>query len=104
MKSVVITGVSTGIGWGITKVLIQKGFRVFGRVRKTQDAERLSKEFEESFIPLIFDVTNEAVVQTGAEKVRAQLNGETLFGLVNNAGIAVPAPLIHQATDDFRHQ
>jgi len=32
MKSVVITGVSIGIGWGITKVLIQNGFRVFGRV------------------------------------------------------------------------
>lgn len=39
-----------------------------------------------------------------ARQVREQLNGETLFGLVNNAGIAVPAPLIHQSTDEFRHQ
>ena len=54
MKSVVVTGVSTGIGRGITKILIQQGFRVFGSVRKTQDAERLSKEFGENFIPLIF--------------------------------------------------
>ena len=104
MKSVVVTGVSTGIGWGTTKVLIQKGFRVFGSVRKTHDAERLQKEFGENFIPLLFDVTDEPAVQAAAGQVREQLHGETLFGLVNNAGIAVPAPLIHQATDDFRHQ
>jgi NAD(P)-dependent dehydrogenase (short-subunit alcohol dehydrogenase family) len=104
MQSVVVTGVSTGIGWGITKVLIQHGFRVFGSVRKTQDTERLSKEFGERFIPLFFDVTDEAAVQAAAQQVREQLRGETLFGLVNNAGIAVPGPLIHLATDDFRHQ
>jgi NAD(P)-dependent dehydrogenase (short-subunit alcohol dehydrogenase family) len=104
MQSVVVTGVSSGIGWGITKVLIQQGFRVFGSVRKTQDAERLSNEFGGRFIPLLFDVTDEAAVQAAAQKVREQLNGETLFGLVNNAGIAVPAPLIYQSTGDFRHQ
>ena len=104
MQSVVVTGVSTGIGWGTTKILLQKGFRVFGSVRKTQDAERLSKEFGANFIPLIFDVTDEAAVQAAADQVRRQLNGETLFGLVNNAGIAVPGPLIHLDTNDFRHQ
>jgi NAD(P)-dependent dehydrogenase (short-subunit alcohol dehydrogenase family) len=104
MQSVVVTGVSTGIGWGITKVLIQHGFRVFGSVRKTLDAERLSKEFGERFVPLLFDVTDEAGVQAAARQIRNQLNGEKLFGLVNNAGIAVPAPLMHQPIDDFRHQ
>ena len=104
MQSVVVTGVSTGIGWAILKVLIQHGFRVFGSVRKKEDAERLSKEFGENFLPLFFDVTDEAAVQEAAQQVRKQLNGETLFGLVNNAGIAVPAPLIHQSTEDFRHQ
>ena len=104
MKSVVVTGVSTGIGWGITKVLIQNGLRVFGSVRKTQDAERLAREFGPNFVPLIFDVTDEPAVQSAAGQVSDQLNGETLFGLVNNAGIAVPGPLIHLATDDFRSQ
>jgi len=104
MNSVVVTGVATGIGWGTTKVLIQQGFRVFGSVRKTQDAARLQKEFGEKFIPLLFDVTDEPAVQAAAAQVREQLAGGILFGLVNNAGIATPAPLIHQATDDFRHQ
>jgi NAD(P)-dependent dehydrogenase (short-subunit alcohol dehydrogenase family) len=104
MQSIVITGVSTGIGWGTTKVLIQKGLRVFGSVRKSSDAERLSKEFGENFVPLIFDVTDEPAVQGAAQKVREQLNGETLFGLVNNAGIAVPGPLLFLPTKDFQHQ
>jgi NAD(P)-dependent dehydrogenase (short-subunit alcohol dehydrogenase family) len=104
MQSAVVTGVSTGIGWGITKVLIQRGFLVFGSVRKTQDAERLSKEFGGQFVPLLFDVTDEAAVRTAAENVREQLSGETLSGLVNNAGIAVPGPIIHLPTDEFRHQ
>jgi len=104
MKGVVITGVSTGIGWGTTKVLIEKGFRVFGSVRIQADAERLEKEFGENFAPLIFDITDEPAVRSAADEVREQLNGETLFGLVNNAGVAVPAPLIHQPTEDFRQQ
>src|SRR5215207_479869 len=104
MHNVVVTGVSTGIGWGILKVLIGRGYRVFGSVRKAQDAERLSKEFGELFVPLIFDITDEAGVHTAAQQVRQQLNGETLFGLVNNAGVAVPSPLMHQPIQDFRKQ
>ena len=44
-KDVVVTGVSTGIGWGTTKVLVSKGFRVFGSVRKESDADGLQREF-----------------------------------------------------------
>jgi NAD(P)-dependent dehydrogenase (short-subunit alcohol dehydrogenase family) len=40
-QSVVVTGVSTGIGWGITKVLIANGFTVFGSVRQQSDVDRL---------------------------------------------------------------
>lgn len=104
MQSVVVTGVSTGIGWAIAEALIRQGFRVFGSVRKTEDAERLSREFGERFLPLIFDVTDEAAVQAAAGQVREKLYGETLMGLVNNAGIAAPGPLIHLPTDDFRYQ
>ena len=104
MRSVVVTGVSTGIGWGIVKVLSQHGYRVFGSVRKAQDAERLTKEFGEGFVPLLFDIRDESDVQAVAQQVRDQLNKETLFGLVNNAGIAVPAPLMHQPIEEFRKQ
>ena len=81
MKSVVVTGVSTGIGWGVTKALIAKGFRVFGSVRKQLDADRLRQEFGDRFVPLMFDVTDEVAVKTAAAKVSVALAGTTLAGL-----------------------
>jgi hypothetical protein len=61
-KDVVVTGVSTGIGRGTTKVLISKGFRVFGSVRKQADADRLQLEFGNSFVPLMMDITDAGAV------------------------------------------
>lgn len=104
MKSVVVTGASTGIGWGCVKVLAGKGFHVFGSVRKQADADRLQKEFGANFTPLLFDVTDEAAVAAGAKIVTAKLAGAPLFGLVNNAGIANPGPLLHLDIAAFRQQ
>src|ERR1700740_2540634 len=87
MKSVVVTGASTGIGRATAKLLLDKGFRVFGSVRKQADADRLKSELGANFMPLLFDVTDEAAVLSAARDVRAALNGETLAGLVNNAGV-----------------
>ena len=104
MKSIVVTGASTGIGWGTCKVLIQKSFQVFGSVRKEADAARLSAEFGANFVPLLFDVTDATAVKAGAAKVEAMLGGETLAGLVNNAGIAVAGPLLHLDIGELRKQ
>jgi NAD(P)-dependent dehydrogenase (short-subunit alcohol dehydrogenase family) len=104
MRNVVVTGTSTGIGWGVAKVLIENGFRVFGSVRKTSDAERLAAEFGVRFVPLIFDVTDEAAVNAAAARVRNELGGEPLFGLVNNAGVALAGPLLELPIEDFRRQ
>jgi NAD(P)-dependent dehydrogenase (short-subunit alcohol dehydrogenase family) len=103
-NSVVVTGASTGIGWGCVKVLTAAGFHVFGSVRKPADAERLTAAFGANVTPLLFDVTDEAAVAEGARKVEAALGNDTLFGLVNNAGIAVPGPLLYLKIDDFRNQ
>lgn len=100
--SVVITGVSSGIGWGTTKVLIQRGFKVFGSVRKSADAERLQREMGSAFEPLLFDVTDGPAIEQAAAKVKERLQGKTLFGLVNNAGIAIGGPLLHQPLEEFR--
>src|SRR5579862_4101931 len=104
MPSVVITGASTGIGWATAKLLLDRGFRVFGSVRKQADADRLKTEFGANFTPLLFDVTDEAAVVAAAREVRAALGGETLFGLVNNAGVAVAGPLLELSADQFRRQ
>jgi NAD(P)-dependent dehydrogenase (short-subunit alcohol dehydrogenase family) len=104
MKSVVVTGVSSGVGWGVAKVLTAAGFRVFGSVRRQADADRLQAELGENFTPLLFDITDAAAVQAAADRVRAALGGETLFGLVNNAGIAVAGVFFDLTPEDYRRQ
>ena len=104
MESVVVTGISSGIGYGITKVLAAKGLHVFGSVRKEGDKERLRSEFGDAVTPLVFDVTDEAAVQAAAQDVREHLAGSTLRGLVNNSGISVVGPLQYLPVEDFRRQ
>src|SRR6201986_2061651 len=104
MQSIVITGASPGIGHASAKFLLDKGYRVFGSVRKQADADRLKSEFGTNFTPLLFDVTDEAAVLAAARIVRTALAGETLTGLVNNAGIAVAGPVLEVAADKFRRQ
>lgn len=104
MRSAVVTGASTGIGEASAKLLLDKGFRVFGSVRKQADADRLRSQFGANFTPLSFDVTDEAAVLAAARGVRSSLNGETLAGLVNNAGVAVAGPVLELPADEFRRQ
>ena len=103
-NSVVVTGASTGIGWGCVKILTAAGFHVFGSVRKPADAERLTQEFGANVTPLLFDVTDQVAVANAARDVEQALDGETLAGLVNNAGIAVAGPLIYLNVEDFEKQ
>ena len=103
-KSVVVTGVSTGIGRGIVAALVRQGFRVFGTVRREVDAASLRAEFGEAFTPLLADVTDDAAVRRAVESVRAALGEANLAGLVNNAGISLVGPLLHQPLDDVRSQ
>lgn len=104
MRSVVITGVSTGIGHAATKKMIERGFHVFGSVRKQEDAERVQGEFGQAFTPLIFDVIDAQAVTAAAQQVRDALKGKTLAGLVNNAGIAVSGPLLNLPEADYKKQ
>ena len=42
MKSIVITGANSGIGFETTKFLIEKGYRVFGSVRREEEGKALA--------------------------------------------------------------
>lgn len=103
-RAVVVTGASTGIGEACVAMLVEKGFLVFGSVRRQADAERLADRFGDDYAPLVFDVTDGAAVARAAGVVEERLAGRTLAGLVNNAGVAVPGPLLHLPIDDLRRQ
>ncbi len=103
-NTVVITGASTGIGLGCVKVLAESGWRVFPGVRRQEDAQRLAQTFGDRVTPVLFDVTDQEAVAAAASAVGEALGGGTLAGLVNNAGIAVPGPLLHLKVADFERQ
>lgn len=100
----VVTGASTGIGHACTTRLVAEGWQVFAGVRKPEDGERLREELGERVTPLIMDVTDAASLNTAADQVRQALDGQTLKGLVNNAGIAVAGPMLDLDVEDFQRQ
>ena len=104
MKYILITGVSTGIGYDATRYLINKGFFVFGSVRKQEDATRLNTAFSSNFKALVFDVTDQEAIDAAIVDVRTELNQNPLWGLVNNAGIAVPGPLKYVSSEELSYQ
>jgi NAD(P)-dependent dehydrogenase (short-subunit alcohol dehydrogenase family) len=103
-RGVVITGASSGIGRAAVASAVAAGAHVFASVRKQADADSLRAEFGDAVTPLLFDVADEAAVNAGAAQVGAALGKRRLFGLLNNAGIAVPGPLLHLDTDELRRQ
>ncbi|GAB3641531.1 SDR family NAD(P)-dependent oxidoreductase [Spirosoma arcticum] len=103
-RNILITGASTGIGYGATKQFIRKGYTVFGSVRTQADADRLQTELGVNFVPLLFDVTDTDAVNAAAQLLTDRLTGSGLGGLINNAGIAIGGPLQHQPMDVIQQQ
>jgi len=101
MKTVVITGASTGIGRSAAEHLSARGWQVFAGVRKAQDGDALVAA-DPRIKPLLLDVTNPEQVEAAVETVGDSLNGHKLAGLVNNAGIANMGPLALQPLDQFQ--
>lgn len=101
-KSVVVTGVSSGIGRAIAERLVNDGWRVFGAARNQADATAARDALGASFTPLVLDVTDNATIAAAAELVSKELGGRTLDGLVNNAGVQALGPLRYVSVDVVR--
>ncbi|QJW91445.1 SDR family oxidoreductase [Spirosoma taeanense] len=101
-RNILITGVSTGIGYGAARQFIRQGYTVFGSVRNATDADRLQAEFGPAFRPLLFDVTDAGAVNEAARQLTQELADGGLGGLINNAGIAIGGPLQYQPLDTIR--
>jgi NAD(P)-dependent dehydrogenase (short-subunit alcohol dehydrogenase family) len=104
VENILITGVSTGIGFSLCKIFLENGCRVFGSVRNSNDATRLSADFGDRFHPLVFDVTNHKGVETSVAELQKELSGEGLACLINNAGIAVGGPVMFTSLEDYQRQ
>jgi NAD(P)-dependent dehydrogenase (short-subunit alcohol dehydrogenase family) len=91
MRTALVTGASSGIGRACAVALVSSGWRVLAGVRREGDAPEGTEE-------VLLDVTDAEQIREAAGRV------EELDGLVNNAGIAVAAPLEMVPPEELRYQ
>ena len=104
LESALITGASSGIGRATALWLDQRGFRVFAGVRRESDGAQLKSEGER-IEPVILDVTDADSIGAAARRVRELLGPEgRLTGIVNNAGLALIAPMEYVDVNLLRQQ
>ncbi|HZF87477.1 SDR family oxidoreductase [Streptomyces sp.] len=104
-KAVLVTGASSGLGRVCALELERSGFRVFAGVRDEADGETLAHEASYGRLtPVRIDVTEEKTIAAAAEQVTRAVAEGGLWGLVNNAGICVSAPLECVAPEQLRRQ
>ncbi len=86
MRSILITGCSSGIGLDAARTLHARGWRVFATCRREEDCELLRGEGLESFR---LDYADEASIEAAVAEVVARTGG-TLDALYNNGAFACP--------------
>ncbi len=96
-KAVLVTGASTGIGREITERLAAKGHFVYAGARKDSDLAEL--DAIENVQAIRLDVTRPAEIAAAVATVTE--GGRGLWGLVNNAGVAVTGPFAELEEEDF---
>jgi NAD(P)-dependent dehydrogenase (short-subunit alcohol dehydrogenase family) len=97
----VITGASSGIGHASVAALAEHGFVVWAATRTRDAARKLRSEFGSDIRTLVFDLTEDRAVREAAAEVIADGG---LFGLINNAGTALPGPLEYVPIEQFERQ
>jgi NAD(P)-dependent dehydrogenase (short-subunit alcohol dehydrogenase family) len=96
-QTAIVTGASSGIGLGITRALLERGYQVVGNSR----AISKSKELRAS--PDLVLVDGDISQKDTAIKVADAAIGhfDRIDLLVNNAGIYLPKPFIEYTPEDF---
>ena len=98
---IVVTGASTGMGAATARELARRGFHVLAGVRRDIDADALRGDGIE---PHILDITVESDVAAIAERVENDPQGLPLRALINNAGVAINAPVEALPIAEWRRQ
>jgi len=96
-KAVLVTGASTGIGRKITERLAASGHFVFAGARK--DADLAELDAIENVQAIRLDVTKPEEIEAAVATVTQ--SGRGLWGLVNNAGVAITGPFTETKEEDF---
>ncbi len=99
IKTVLITGCSTGIGRALTETFLQQGYRVYATARNTQSLNDLQHP---ELRPLAMDVNSDEDVAAAITAIKA--DSGYLNCLINNAGYAAMGPVTELTRDKLLQQ
>ena len=99
-KAVLVTGATSGIGLKITEHLSAAGHFVYAGARKDEDMERLNAM--DNVMAVRLDVTKQDQIDAAVATIEAE--GRGLYGLVNNAGVAILGATLDTTEEDFHWQ
>ncbi|MCF2534466.1 SDR family oxidoreductase [Streptomyces sp. FB2] len=98
---VLITGASTGMGAATARELARRGFHVLAGVRRPSDADTLRSAGLE---PVFLDITNPEQIASVSKRIADDPAGRPLRAVINNAGIAINAPVEVLSMEDWQRQ
>jgi NAD(P)-dependent dehydrogenase (short-subunit alcohol dehydrogenase family) len=101
-RTILITGVSSGLGRAFAEGALGAGHRVIGTVRRADDAEAFSMLAPDRAFPLVLDVTDFDAIPAAVTAAEEQAGAIDV--LVNNAGYGHEGVLEESSIDDLQRQ
>ncbi|XP_019641172.1 PREDICTED: dehydrogenase/reductase SDR family member 11-like [Branchiostoma belcheri] len=100
-----VTGASVGIGNATARALVQHGMKVVGCARDVDKIRETAAELQQTgaagqLYPVQCDLTVEAEIRAMFDDIQSQHGGVDVC--INNAGLAIKAPLLSGSFEDFR--
>ena len=97
----VVSGASTGMGAATARELATRGYHILAGVRRERDADAIRADGIES---VILDLTRPEHLRALVDRIASDPDHRPLRALINNAGIAVNAPVEVLPLDEWRRQ
>ncbi len=99
-KAVLVTGANSGLGLKMTQELTKNGFFVYAGVLHKHEMKAMNKM--DNVTAVQFDVRKQNEIDAAVKFVKKQ--GRGLYGLINNAGVAVFGPLLETPVEQLQYQ
>jgi NAD(P)-dependent dehydrogenase (short-subunit alcohol dehydrogenase family) len=100
-KTAIVTGASAGIGAAIVRDFARHGINVIALARRAEKLHALQQELKDAsgkVIPMRCDVSEKSSIDATFEEIAKKFGSAQI--LVNNAGIAIPAPILSGDDDE----
>lgn len=92
MKTVVVTGITRGLGKELFELFISKGYEVYGILRNESESEKIKSKLPDNGKIILADLSTDEAI----EIIKNNIEQTPIDLLINNAGIGGKSYLINQ--------